>query len=257
MPPAPDSIPADQGPQPHRPCGICPNPAADIKSHIIPRCEQRRLIAGDDKLVTIDPSNPRLVSEHANLYWQRWLLCSACEKQCSILDAFWAKFSDERGSLLTHVTARTPWVVPNVDVETLVSFLISVLLRAHASTRPEFRDFTLGKAHQFAVSAFQSGDAHSAGFRLIAQLPKVDGISQELRAMPHMAPAGNAALLWFGVFRFFVCLPFTSWSPEMSRLMSRPKNSELLVVPKPLDEIPEYQRLMTTLLAHQPRKAPR
>lgn len=247
----------DQVPPIQRPCGICANPAADIRSHIIPRCEQRRLMARDDKFVVIDNDAPRLVSEHGNRYWQRSLLCQVCESRCADLDSFWATFSDNRGNLIARGKARMPWVVPNVEVALLMDFLISVLLRAHASDIRDFAEFTLGAAHGSAVSASLNRAAHTSGFRLIAQMPRMDGTSEQFRAMPHVSPGRSGAVLWFGVFRFIVGFPGVAWSQALMRQASLPSMSQLRVVPTSLDCMPEYQHLMKTLRQHKPRISPR
>jgi hypothetical protein len=254
---APHPSPGDQGPPLQRPCGICRNPAADIKSHIIPRCEQRRLKDGDDKFIFVDATDTRLASEHANRFWQKKLLCQACETRCAELDDFWASFSDKRGNLITRANAQSPWVVPNVDVAKLMTFLISVLLRAHASDRREFAGFSLDRARGSAIAAFHHGNAHSEGFRLIAQLPKLDGIAQGFRAIPHRSPGGSGAVLWFGGFRFVVGFPDVAWDEALRQSASQPETRELLVVPKSLDDMPEYQHFLRTLSGHKHRTPPR
>ncbi|MDP1660716.1 MAG: hypothetical protein Q8L55_02270 [Phycisphaerales bacterium] len=228
-------------------CGFCPAPAAAINSHVFPRCEQMRLMAGDCKFVFINPDHNKMVDEKQDWFWQRGILCQTCEDSCGVLDTHWAKFSDERGAALDAVQRRGTWIVPGVDTERLCSFLLSVLARAHVCTRPEFATFDLEGDFRGVLDAYRGGDPLARGFRLLTLLPRQGGGSQGFRCMPWLPPGVKTAVLWFGVFRFAVGFPGCRWDLRPTMPEQRKADRGLRVSTAELEKLPEYRGMMQQL----------
>ncbi|MBX3390434.1 MAG: hypothetical protein KF691_13370 [Phycisphaeraceae bacterium] len=226
-------------------CGICGSPAADLKSHIVPKGELRRM-KGDSKdfffLNSDAPSPTRWVEDR---FWERGLLCARCEEECGTLDRWWARFSDERSDAVQTVRTRRAWILPGVDVEKLTTFLMSVLVRAHCATIPDFDDFDLGQHFDSAISVLKSGSPLASGFHLIAQIPFSSEISSGLRALPRFSQDSAKACLWFGAFRFVIGFPAAHWSDEERRLGKH--RGGLFVSRCLLEETQEYQYFESAL----------
>lgn len=226
--------------------------AADIKSHIIPRCEQKRLKQGEEKYVYIDPSARRQKEEHSSRFWQRSMLCQDCEDRCANLDAFWAKFVDQHGQFQPGTRSRSPRVIAGVDARQVGRFLLSVLLRAHASNLPEFASYSLGTAFRASRASLQGDDPFALGFRLLAQVAWSQLQAHDFRALPHAAPSGKGAVLWFGGFRFCVGFPGARWDDKLVRLSTHPEPSGLRVTGVQLERTQEYLQFIAVA-----RKLPR
>ncbi|MEK6701137.1 MAG: hypothetical protein AABZ53_02665 [Planctomycetota bacterium] len=227
-------------------CGICGAPSADLDSHIIPRFAQRRLKDGDRTFVVVDPSDRRVAFESENRFYQRGLLCQECEAKTAKLDAYWATIWD--GRQVVTPAHRRPFevVVHNVDAVNVARLLVSILLRAHAATQPEFAKFTLGGAFDAAVKAFQTNDPLGNGFRTRVWRTWSPEFASTYVVPPFHDRALRAVVVAFSNYRFAVALPTTRWEGELKRLSSHPISGGLLATIARLESFVEFKEILRT-----------
>lgn len=251
-------IPSDATPPPPtaRSCGICAGPASGVKSHIVPSFELKRLKPNDTKLLLFDPTKPRQPTTVADACYERWLLCAKCEGECGRLDNNAASILDTTGQWLGRIRRRLPWVIPSVDVARLTTFLVSVALRAHASTRPEFQPFDLGSDFEPARRAFESGDPFAHRFRLLAQVPLMGEYPQGFRALPLMSLGHTGVVMWFGVFRFVLGVPSRGWTSSVNARSTDCSTGGLMVSTVKLERLPELREYLRRRIADSRRLSP-
>ncbi|WP_373503108.1 hypothetical protein [Aestuariivirga sp.] len=134
-------------------CNYCGENKKLIDSHLIPKCMYSMLEDGPLAVVNLSVPHPPKKS-HIGIY-DDGILCEDCDGLLGVLDQYVCeRFKKNK---LNVVTAQLDdgWAVdesgnslcfelPDIDPQRLVKFVLSVLWRAHLSSRPEAKVVKLG-----------------------------------------------------------------------------------------------------------------
>ncbi len=143
-------------------CPLCEEREGTIDGHVIPRWAFE-LAKGDQPSMSLvgNPNKPRSRSPIGIYDPDRF--CTDCESLSSTAESYaeevfgrfpdgWTEEKDVNGN-------RIGWVLPSADIKLLRLFFIQLLLKAHFTLRPEFKDVALGPYAQRARDIFQAWEA--------------------------------------------------------------------------------------------------
>lgn len=143
-------------------CRMCHQERALIKSHIIPRSLWPRNENGDISHFVIKSDNESPSYRVSDGIYDAEMVCRQCEDIFNPYDSYAARFLPTIRETPNVVQSSNGdivgWLIRQYDLKLLKLFVLSLLWRASATSRNEFRAVSLGPHEEKIASLLQSAD---------------------------------------------------------------------------------------------------
>lgn len=224
-------------------CKFCLQVKPFVRAHIIPVGLFPRNPNGDRFHYLLDGDGEKPISKIPNGVYDDNLVCAECEALFAEGDDYAKRFLvDDVETSYERFEGRVRyWEYPSFDYRRLKLFFISLLWRAHASSRPDWKLVDLGSKYaQMAKDLIQAGDPGSPdvfAVLLVRWAPgphRLIGTSFTPRRTPHLTSVRyyDAALFGYNVWVKVARQPFPYPMDKYQIDGSRP----LLILEKSIEE---------------------
>lgn len=231
-------------------CRYCGKDRKLIRAHILPQSFYQHMRNNNDNPIIVPGAKDDYITDSHSGEYDPNILCELCERKFDRYDRYGKTFFlDTEWEAMPRVSGDRLIEVPGADYRMLKLFILSVLLRAHWTTRPFFGIVDIGGHAESIRDMIESGDAGDSQYYCMT-LFRFEPTGTDLDPKLGWRNPGRVRIdglrfwaMWFHQFGAFVKVDQRPWSNPVAQLALDPTRP-IRIITRDFRSSREFQSLL-------------